>query len=114
MRQNLNRTETRLSVRASKQELETWNATPRDCGYKTLANYFRSLMHSAPMLQDDKISLLSELKSTREEVSRIGNNLNQIARKLNSGESYNDANDNMKKCLKILARIDDMIATIKK
>ncbi|WP_215755470.1 plasmid mobilization relaxosome protein MobC [Acetobacter sp. P5B1] len=114
MRQNLNRTQTRLSVRASKQELQSWNATARQAGYKTLANYFRSLMNSAHMLNSDKISLLTELKSTREEVSRIGNNLNQIARKLNSGESYNDANDNMKKCLKILARIDDMIATIKK
>ncbi|MFS8368583.1 MobC family plasmid mobilization relaxosome protein [Acetobacter oryzifermentans] len=114
MRQNFNRTETRLSVRASKQELETWNATARQAGYKTLANYFRSLMNSAHMLNDDKISLLSELKSTREEVSRIGNNINQIARQLNSGDSYNDANDNMKQCLKILSRIDEMIATIKR
>lgn len=114
MRQNFNRTETRLSVRASKQELTRWNDTAKSCGYKTLANYFRSLMNSAPMLQDDKISLLTELKNTREEVSRIGNNINQIARKLNSGENYNDANDNMKKCLQILSRIDEMIATIKR
>ncbi|NHO30854.1 plasmid mobilization relaxosome protein MobC [Acetobacter farinalis] len=114
MKPNLNRTQTRLSVRASKQELQSWNDTAKSCGYKTLANYFRSLMNSAHMLNDDKISLLSELKLTREEVSRIGNNLNQIARKLNSGEGYNDANDNMKQCLKILSQIDSMIATIKK
>ncbi|GLH29422.1 hypothetical protein WSS15_20720 [Acetobacter pasteurianus] len=99
---------------SAKQELQAWNDTAKSCGYKTLANYFRSLMNSAHMLNDDKISLLSELKSTREEVSRIGNNLNQIARKLNSGEGYNDANANMKQCLKILSQIDSMIATIKK
>ncbi|WP_124306826.1 MobC family plasmid mobilization relaxosome protein [Acetobacter pasteurianus] len=114
MKPNLNRTETRLSVRASKQELQSWNQTAKSAGYKTLANYFRSLMNSAPMLQSEKISLITELKNTREEVSRIGNNVNQIAKALNSGEGFHDANSNMKQCLKILAQIDSMIATIKR
>lgn len=114
MKPNLNRTETRLSVRASKQELQSWNQTAKSAGYKTLANYFRSLMNSAPMLQSEKILLITELKNTREEVARIGNNVNQIAKALNSGEGFNDANANMKQCLKILAQIDSMIATIKR
>nr|WP_169796364.1 plasmid mobilization relaxosome protein MobC [Acetobacter tropicalis] len=54
------------------------------------------------------------MKSTREEVSRVGNNLNQIAHRLNGGQGYNDANDNMKQCLKILSDIDSMIATIRR
>ncbi|MEJ5154549.1 MobC family plasmid mobilization relaxosome protein [Gluconobacter wancherniae] len=114
MKPNLNRTETRLSVRASKQELQSWNDTAKSFGHKTLANYFRSLMNSAPMLQSEKISLITELKNTREEVARIGNNVNQIAKSLNSGEGFNDAQNNMKQCLKILAKIDSMIATIKR
>ncbi|MGD7069374.1 plasmid mobilization relaxosome protein MobC [Acetobacter sp. AAB5] len=114
MKPNLNRTQTRLSVRASRDELQSWNSTARECGYKTLANYFRSLMNSAPMLNADKISLLTELKNTREEVSRIGSNLNQIARQLNSGEGFTDANNNMKQCLKILEQIAGMIATIRR
>ncbi|MBS0984618.1 plasmid mobilization relaxosome protein MobC [Gluconobacter cerinus] len=114
MKPNLNRTETRLSVRASKQELQSWNHTAKSAGHKTLANYFRSLMNSAPMLQSDKTSLITELKNTRAEVARIGNNMNQIARSLNSGAGFNDANANMKQCLKILAQIDSMIAAIKR
>ncbi|GBR68479.1 hypothetical protein AA0312_0933 [Acetobacter tropicalis NRIC 0312] len=110
----MNRTQTRLSVRASRDELQSWNSSARQAGYKTLANYFRSLMNSEPMLSRDKISLLTELKSTREEVSRVGNNLNQIAHRLNGGQGYNDANDNMKQCLKILSDIDSMIATIRR
>ncbi|WP_051997100.1 plasmid mobilization relaxosome protein MobC [Gluconobacter thailandicus] len=66
------------------------------------------------MLQSEKILLITELKNTREEVARIGNNLNQIARSLNSGEGFNDAQNNMKQCLKILSQIDSMIATIKR
>ncbi|BCI68293.1 MobC family plasmid mobilization relaxosome protein [Acetobacter aceti] len=114
MKPNLNRTQTRLSVRASRDELQSWNLFARQAGYKTLANYFRSLMNSEPMLSRDKISLLTELKNTREEVSRIGNNLNQIAHRLNGGQGYNDANDNMKQCLKILSQIDSMIAIIRR
>ncbi|WP_149026413.1 MobC family plasmid mobilization relaxosome protein [Acetobacter aceti] len=114
MKPNLNRTQTRLSVRSSRDELQRWNSSARSAGYKTLANYFRSLMNSAPMLQADKISLLTELKTTREEVSRIGNNLNQIAHRLNSGQSFNDTQNNMKQCLKILSDIDSIIATIRR
>ncbi|MCQ9156119.1 plasmid mobilization relaxosome protein MobC, partial [Acidomonas methanolica] len=43
-----------------------------------------------------------------------GNNVNQIAKALNSGEGFNDAQNNMKQCLKILAQIDSMIATIRR
>lgn len=71
-------------------------------------------MNSAPMLNHEKVLLITELKKTREEVARIGNNVNQIARSLNAGEGFNDAHANMKQCLKILAQIDSMIATIKR
>ena len=109
-----NRMETRLSVRASREELTLWNATAREFGHRTVAGFFRSMMTASPMLQGNKVRLMDELKEVRLELSRIGNNVNQIAHRLNGGDGFHDASDNLKACLITVKSIDRIIHNIEK
>lgn len=77
----------RLSVRASPAELILWNHIARSHGHVTTSDWIRSLLTSAEFSGDDGPSVSDELRRLRPQLSRVGNNLNQLAHSANCGDA---------------------------
>ncbi|MBS1078262.1 MobC family plasmid mobilization relaxosome protein [Gluconobacter kondonii] len=77
----------RLSVRASPDELERWNKAAHARGHVSTAQWVRSLLHDAEVSQRSGGDVSSEIRSLRGELSRIGNNLNQLAHAVHLGDA---------------------------
>ena len=76
----------RLSVRASPHELDRWNSVARHLGHATTAHWIRALLATSEFAGDDGQQVGSELYSLRHALSRIGNNLNQLAHSAHCGD----------------------------
>lgn len=79
----------RLSVRASPSELTLWSHIARSHGHVTTSNWIRSLLTSAEFSGDDGPPVSDELRGLRTQLSRTGNNLNQLAHSANCGDAVN-------------------------
>lgn len=115
MQAKIKRTQARLSLRASKEELARWHKEAKETGFKTTASYCRERLN-AGMLNDPlqrHPHLLSELRETKQELSRIGNNLNQIARKLNAGEGVSKVHSNMDQSLHLMEKLDNLLYALR-
>lgn len=115
MQEKIKRTQARLSLRASKEELARWHKEAKETGFKTTASYCRERLNGG-MLNDPlelHPHLLSELRETKQELSRIGNNLNQIARKLNAGEGISKVNSNMDQSLHLMEKLDNLLYALR-
>ncbi|OAG77373.1 hypothetical protein Amal_01360 [Acetobacter malorum] len=77
----------RLSVRASPDELMRWNHIARSHGHATTAHWIRSLLTSAELSGHDSQLVPEELRGIRHQLSRVGNNLNQLAHSANCGDA---------------------------
>ncbi|WP_086654387.1 MobC family plasmid mobilization relaxosome protein [Acetobacter malorum] len=77
----------RLSVRASPSELTLWSHIARSHGHVTTSDWIRSLLASAEFSGDDAPSVSDELRRLRTQLSRVGNNLNQLAHSANCGDA---------------------------
>ena len=77
----------RLSIRAHPDELDVWARTARRHGHATTAHYVRSLLQEQAMTGQQTSELGPELRLLRQELSRIGNNLNQLAHAAHCGEA---------------------------
>ncbi|OAJ67450.1 plasmid mobilization protein [Gluconobacter cerinus] len=77
----------RLSIRAHPAELEVWARTAQRHGHATTAHYVRSLLQEHAMTGQQTSELGPELRLLRLELSRIGNNLNQLAHATHCGEA---------------------------
>ncbi|MCP1232138.1 MobC family plasmid mobilization relaxosome protein [Acetobacter indonesiensis] len=77
----------RLSVRASPSELTLWSHIARSHGHVTTSDWIRSLLASAEFSGDDGPPLSDELRRLRTQLSRVGNNLNQLAHSANCGDA---------------------------
>lgn len=77
----------RLSIRAHPAELDAWARTAQRHGHATTAHYVRSLLQEQAMTGQQTSELGPELRLLRLELSRIGNNLNQLAHAAHCGES---------------------------
>ncbi|ATJ89625.1 MULTISPECIES: MobC family plasmid mobilization relaxosome protein [Acetobacter] len=77
----------RLSVRASPSELILWNHIARSHGHVTTSDWIRSLLISAEFSGDDRLPVSDELRRLRTQLSRVGNNLNQLAHSANCGNA---------------------------
>lgn len=73
----------RLSVRASPDELMRWNHIARAQGHATIADWIHSLRTHAELSGHDGHPVPEELPRIRQQLSRVGNNLNQLARSAN-------------------------------
>ncbi|WP_167386126.1 plasmid mobilization protein [Gluconobacter cerinus] len=82
----------RLSIRAHPAELAVWARTARRHGHATTAHYVRSLLQEQAMTGQQKSELGPELRLLRLELSRIGNNLNQLAHAAHCGEAVRCGN----------------------
>lgn len=79
----------RIEVRVSPLE---WEAISRHChaaGFAQIAPYLRAV-GTLGVLAENPRSVRRALVSAQGQLSRIGNNLNQIARKLNAGHPLDD------------------------
>ncbi|MCP1227775.1 MobC family plasmid mobilization relaxosome protein [Acetobacter fabarum] len=76
----------RLSVRASPNELVRWNHIASAHGHTTTAQWIRSLLTSAELAGHDGPHVPDELRGIRHQLSRVGNNLNQLAHSANCGD----------------------------
>ncbi|MFT9165517.1 MAG: MobC family plasmid mobilization relaxosome protein [Komagataeibacter saccharivorans] len=77
----------RLSVRASPDELTRWNHIASAHGHATTAHWIRSLLTSAELAGHDGRHVPDELRWIRHQLSRVGNNLNQLAHSANCGDA---------------------------
>ncbi|GBQ99404.1 hypothetical protein ACFFGF_03705 [Asaia lannensis] len=68
----------RLSVRASPDELAAWADTARLLGHETTAHWVRSLLKEAALTGHDGRAVGVSLRKLRGELGHIGNNLNQF------------------------------------
>ncbi|MCP9320347.1 plasmid mobilization relaxosome protein MobC [Acetobacter persici] len=73
----------RLSLRASPSELILWNHLARSHGHVTTSDWIRSLLTSAEFSDDNSPPVSDELRRLRTQLSRVGNNLNQLAHSAN-------------------------------
>lgn len=91
----------RLSVRASPDELARWNHIASTHGHATTAHWIRSLLTSAELARHDGPQVLDELRGIRHQLSRVGNNLNQLAHSANC--------DDVVHCGTVLNEIEKLI-----
>ncbi|MGD7069400.1 plasmid mobilization relaxosome protein MobC [Acetobacter sp. AAB5] len=76
-----------LSVRASPAELDRWNSVAHHLGHATTAHWIRALLATSELAGDNGQQVGSELYSLRHALSRIGNNLNQLAHSAHCGDT---------------------------
>ncbi|NVN47522.1 MobC family plasmid mobilization relaxosome protein [Asaia spathodeae] len=82
----------RLSVRASPEELADWAGAARLLGHETTALWVRSLLKEADLTGHDGMAVGASLRKLRGELGRIGNNLNQLAHSANCGDAVRAGN----------------------
>lgn len=91
----------RLSVRASPNELILWNHIARSHGHVTTSDWIRSLLASAELSDDDSPPISDELRGLHTQLSRIGNNINQLTHSANCSDAVN--------CRSVLDEIETLI-----
>ncbi|MFT9323745.1 MAG: plasmid mobilization relaxosome protein MobC [Acetobacter sp.] len=102
----------RLSVRASPDELERWNNAAQALGHVTTAAWVRSLLHNAEVSHRSGGDVSSEIRSLRSELSRIGNNLNQLAHMAHLGDAVACA-DTLEHIDRLKDRTDTLLKTLR-
>lgn len=78
--------DTNLKFRCTRAEREQFEKARNDAGFPSLTGWLRAIAYER-MACENPESLSKELHNMRLELARIGNNLNQIAKRINSGES---------------------------
>ncbi len=91
----------RLSVRASPSELTLWSHIARSHGHVTTSGWIRSLLTSAEFSGDDGSPISNEFRRLRTQLSRVGNNLDQLAHSANCGDAVH--------CGSVLDEIETLI-----
>lgn len=82
----------RLSVRASPEELADWAEAARLLGHETTALWVRSLLKEAALTGHDGMAVGVSLRKLRGELGRIGNNLNQLAHSASCSDAVRAGN----------------------
>jgi len=102
----------RLSVRASTDELERWNNAAQALGHVSTAQWVRTLLHDAEVSHRCGGDVGSEIRSLRNELSRIGNNLNQLAHMSHLGDTVACA-DTLEHIDRLKDRTDSLLKTLR-
>ncbi|MBS1004365.1 plasmid mobilization relaxosome protein MobC [Acetobacter thailandicus] len=77
----------RLSVRASPDELKRWNHIAHQHGHATTSHWIRVLLSSAELAGHDGSRVRDELRRIRYQLSLTGNILNQLAHSAHCGDA---------------------------
>ncbi|WP_336764415.1 MobC family plasmid mobilization relaxosome protein [Asaia sp. VD9] len=102
----------RLSVRASPDELAAWAGTARLLGHETTALWVRSLLKEAALTGHDGMAVGASLCKLRGELGRIGNNLNQLAHSAHCGDAVR-AGDVLDVLEKTKNRVDVLLKSLR-
>ncbi|GBD57989.1 MobC family plasmid mobilization relaxosome protein [Gluconobacter wancherniae] len=102
----------RLSVRASPTELERWNNAAHALGHVTTAAWVRTLLHDAEVSHRSGGDIGSEIRSLRSDLSRIGNNLNQLAHAAHLGDAV-ACGDTLEHIDRLKDRTDSLLKTLR-
>ncbi|MBS1064065.1 MobC family plasmid mobilization relaxosome protein [Gluconobacter wancherniae] len=102
----------RLSVRASPDELERWNNAAHALGHVSTAQWVRTLLHDAEVSHRSGGDIGSEIRGLRSELSRIGNNLNQLAHAAHLGDAVACA-DTLQHIDRLKDRTDSLLKTLR-
>lgn len=94
----------RLSVRTTQDELEHWNQAAHRAGCRTTALWVRHLLTEAGICGHDGKQVCQTLNALRDQLARIGNNLNQLAHSANCGDAV--------QCDETLTTIQDIIERV--
>lgn len=94
----------RLSVRASPVELDRWNRIASARGHVTTAHWIRVLLTDAELAGDDGPRVPDELRGIRHQLSRVGNNLNQLAHSAHCGDAVH--------CWAVLDEVEKLIQNL--
>ena len=81
----------RLFIKISKIEKQELHEFAKKTPHKNLSNFFRFICNEYRALGKNGTDLLNEIIKIRHELSAIGNNLNQIAKKINQNNNLNFA-----------------------
>ncbi|MEW5530579.1 plasmid mobilization relaxosome protein MobC [Streptomyces virginiae] len=100
------------SVRLTRDELDDVRRAAEAVGLKT-AGFLADAAVAVARAQDgpkawllDQRGLVAELMSASTQLARVGNNLNQIARVLNSGGHADHADEAVRRALRAAARVE--------
>lgn len=74
-----------IPMRATPEERDQFHDLARANGHKNLSDWLRRMAYSATLGTGGSASLEQELQETRRQLQAVGNNLNQIAHRLNAG-----------------------------
>ncbi|GCE82693.1 hypothetical protein MSKU9_0834 [Komagataeibacter diospyri] len=75
----------RFFIKSSPEEKETWKAHAKKLGLNGIAPLMRQLMRESVSTGKRGDEIREQLKNIRLELSQIGNNINQIAKRINQG-----------------------------
>ena len=101
----------RLFIKISKIEKQELREFAEKTPHKNLSNFFRFICSEYRALGKNGTDLLNEIIKIRREISSIGNNLNQIAKKINQGnqvcfdDELKEINHLNKKLTSLLSKI---------
>jgi len=102
----------RLSVRASPEEVATWARAARLLGHETTALWVRSLLKEAALTGHDGMAVGTSLRKLRGELGRIGNNLNQLSHSAHCGDAVR-AGDVLDALEKTKNRVDVLLKSMR-
>lgn len=104
-----------LNIRLTEKELEYLKKCSENssCRFKNgrdnFSDYLRSLLFTASGYRDE--AYIKQLRDLQYELRKIGTNVNQIARKINSG--YIGSSDDLVELKEYLARIENAFKELK-
>lgn len=102
----------RLFIKISKIEKQELHEFAKKTPHKNLSAFFRFICNEYRALGKSGTDLLNEIIILRREISSIGNNLNQIAKKINQGQNEDFANE-LKEINALNKKLSSLISKIR-
>lgn len=98
-----------LLLRLTKSELDNIKNKANEAGFTSTSKYCRSILKGSE-LDNGHLTNISKLSDSlmvnKNELRSIGNNLNQIAKKLNSGENVGNVKSVLDECKLAILEIE--------
>lgn len=105
---------TDIHIRLSSDEKQILKDYANKTGHKHISLLFKYVVNQNIALGKNGFELIENLTSLRKEINSIGNNLNQIAKKLNSDNSeYSEISEELKEIKIINNRLNKHIKQIR-
>lgn len=82
-----------LKIRCSSDERDLFEQASKSAGFSSVAGWLRSLAYESAICGMSEGNIRQSMADVRQELSRIGNNLNQLTKSHNSGQSVDVAHE---------------------